>query len=161
MKTLRKLYLISTLLTFLFISCSEDDPPTTKEGPFKISELAGSWEATSAFFIRDSDQFGVDIIDDGGSSSISIQSSGRFTLTIDPVDRAAYTLTGEMFWEIWEGNHYFAIAWDNYSGDWDTYGATLTATTFSVYGGADTGEYDFNNDGSPESARIGFEFVRN
>jgi len=102
----------------------------------------------------------VDIIGDGGSSSITVQSNGNFTLTIDPADRAAYTVSGEMFWELFEGNYFFAIAWDDYPGDWDTYGATLTATTFVINGGFDTGEYDFNNDGNFESARISFELTR-
>ena len=102
----------------------------------------------------------VDIITDGGSSSITVQSNGKFTLTIDPADRAAYTLSGEMFWELFEGNYFFAIEWDDYPGDWDTYGATLAATTFSINGGFDTGEYDFDNDGSFESASISFTFIK-
>jgi len=165
MKNSIKIVVFSTvLLLFVGFSCSKDNSdPLVKEGegtPFKISELAGSWVATSASFVRDSDNLSVDIIADGGSSSITVQSSGKFTLTIDPADRAAYTISGEMFWELFEGNYFFAITWDDYPGDWDTYGATLAGTTFSINGGFDTGEYDFNDDGTFESARIGFEFTR-
>jgi len=162
MKTLGKIFLLAPLFAFLLFSCSKDetDDLVKEGGAFKISELAGNWEATSAFFVRDSDNMSVDIIGDGGSSSITVQSNGRFVLTIDPADRAAYTVSGEMSWEKWEGKYYFAIEWDDYPGDWDTYGATLTATTFEINGGFDTGEYDFDNDGSFESARIGFKFVR-
>ena len=162
MKTLGKLILLAPVFAFLLFSCSKDetDDLVKEGGPFKISELAGNWEATSAFFVRDSDNMNIDIIGDGGSSSITIQSNGRFVLTIDPADRTAYTVSGEMSWEKWEGKYYFAIEWDDYPGDWDTYGATLTATSFEINGGFDTGEYDFDNDGSFESARIGFKFVR-
>ena len=162
MKTLGKLFLFAPVLAFLLFSCSKDetDDLVKEGGPFKISELVGNWEATSAFFVRDSDNMSVDIIGDGGTISIAIQSNGRFTLTTNPADRAAYTITGEMFWEEFEGNYYFAIEWDDYPGDWDTYGATLSGTTFSINGSFDTAEYDFNNNGTFESASINMVFIK-
>ena len=165
MKNSIKTVVFSMVLTlFVAFSCSKNDSdPLVKEAegaPFNISELAGSWEATSAFFVRDSDNMSVDVIGDGGSSSITVQSNGKFVLTIDPTDRAAFTVSGEMFWELFEGNYFFAIAWDDYPGDWDTYGATLTATTFVINGGFDSGEYDFDDDGTFETASISFEFTR-
>lgn len=159
MKTLVKTVLYSmSLVFFVVLACNKDDDELTKEGPFQISELAGSWEATSASF--GGTNVSVDIIGEGGSVSMIVQSSGRFTLTIDSADRAAYTVSGEMFWEKWEGQFYFAIKWDKYPGDWDTYGATLTATTLRIIGGFDSAEYDFNNDGTFESASISVEFER-
>ncbi len=162
MKTLSKIFLFAPLFAFLLLSCSDDDETDVlvKEGgPFEISELAGSWEATSATF-SDGNTLFIDVINDGGSASMSVQSNGRFTLTIDPADRAAYTASGEMFWELFEGNYFFAIEWDDYPGDWDTYGATLNATTFTINGGVESGEYDFDNDGTFETASIGFTFIR-
>ncbi len=163
MKTLGKLFLLAPLFAFLLLSCSKSDPdPLVKDGegvPFKISELVGNWEATYANF-NDGVQQSVDVIDDGGTVSISVQSSGKFTLTIDPFDRASYTISGEMFWELFEGDYYFAIEWDDYPGDWDTYGATLTATTFTISGGFDSAEYDFDNDGTFEACSLGMGFVR-
>ncbi len=162
MKTLSKIFLFAPLFAFLLLSCSDDDETEAlvKEGgPFEISELAGSWEATSATF-SDGNTLFIDIINDGGSVSMSVQSNGRFTLTIDPADRAAYTTSGEMFWELFEGTYFFAIEWADYPGDWDTYGATLNATIFTINGGFESGEYDFDNDGTFETASIGFTFVR-
>ena len=156
------IFLVLSISTILASSCSNDDSELVKEGgPFKISELAGNWEATSAFFgSDDNDNVSVDIIADGGSLSLTVQSTGRCTLTIDPVDREAYTVSGEMFWELYEGDYYFAIAWDDFPGDWASYGAELTDTTFTMNGGPDSGEYDFDNDGTSESTRIGFVFIR-
>lgn len=162
MKTLSKVFLFAPLFAFLLLSCSGDDDTDAlvKEGgSFEISELAGNWEATSATF-NDGNMLSVNIIDEGGSVSLSVQSSGKFTLTIDPSDRPSYTVSGEMFWEKWEGKYYFAIEWAAYPGDWDTYGATLTASTFTINGGFESGEYDFDNDGTFETASIGFTFVR-
>ena len=160
-KSIKTLVLSTVLILFVTLSCSKDESELVKEGgPFKISELAGNWEATSAFFTGENDNVSVDIIADGGSVSMAVQSTGRCTLTINPDDREAYMESGEMFWELFEGDYYFAIAWDAYPGDWASYGATLTDTTFSMYGGPDTGEYDFENDGTSESASIGFEFIK-
>jgi hypothetical protein len=161
MKTPSKIFLFAPLFAFFLFSCSGDDPdPLVKVGgPFEISELAGSWEATSANFSDGNANF-LDIIDEGGTVTLTVQSSGRFTLTIDPSDRPSYTTSGEMFWEEFEGQYFFAIEWTNYPGDWDTYGATLNATTFTLNGGFESGEYDFDNDGNFESASISFTFVR-
>ena len=157
-KTLKYCTLIILFLTF---SCNKEDSELVKEGgPFSINELEGNWEATSAVFTNDGSNLSVDIIADGGSLLLTVQSNGRCTFNIDPVDRAAYTESGEMFWELYEGDYYFAIKWDNYPDDWSSYGATLTDTTFSMYGGPDEGEYDFDNDGTSESARLGFEFIK-
>jgi hypothetical protein len=160
--SIKTLAFSTVLILFIAFSCSKkDDSELVKEGgPFKISELAGNWEATSAFFGRDNDNVSVDIIADGGSLFLTVQSSGRCIFTVDPFDREAYTVSGEMFWELYEGDYFFAIEYDDYPGDWASYGAILTDTIFTMNGGSDSGEYDFDNDGTSESARIGFEFIR-
>lgn len=153
--------LIFIALIPLTFSCSSDDSDEdglTKDGPFPISELAGTWEATKAQFSVSTTS--VDVVEDGGTVSMTVQSNGDFTLTIDPADREAYTVSGEMFWEEWQQTFYFAIVWDDDPGDWDTYGHTYNGTTLSLNGGADTGEYDFNNDGTPQSCSVHFIFDR-
>ncbi|NER08936.1 hypothetical protein SAMN06265375_1011586 [Muriicola jejuensis] len=149
------------LAIFLAFSCdntSGEDPNLVKEGFFDISELAGNWEATQAQFSVST--VSVDIVEDGGRVTMTVQTSGGFTLTLNPVDRPAYTVSGEMFWEKWEGTYYFAIVWDDYPDDWDTYGHTWDGATLTLNGGADTGEYDFDNDGVAESCTLHFDFVR-
>ena len=156
--------LFTNILIVLFAafaySCSSDDieeEALTKDGPFPISELAGTWEATKAQFSVSTTS--VDVVEDGGTASMTVQSNGRFTVTLNPIDRDAYTVSGEMFWELWQGSYYFAIVWDDEPGDWDTYGHTFKDNTFSINGGADTGEYDFDNDGDMEACSLHFIFV--
>ena len=152
--------LLLFLVPFVF-SCSsndDDDDLLTKDGSFPISELAGTWEATKAQFSVSSTS--VDVVEDGGTARMTVQSSGDFALTLDPVDRPAYTVRGEMFWEKWEGTYYFAIVWDDEPGDWDTYGHTYNGTTLTLNGGTNTGEYDFDNDGDMEPCTVHFIFVR-
>jgi hypothetical protein len=79
MKPFTYIFLISLIaLTF---SCNKDDDQDalTKDGPFEISELAGTWEATKAQFSVNT--VSVDVIEDGGTARMSVQSNGRFTLT--------------------------------------------------------------------------------
>ncbi|MFT0715918.1 hypothetical protein [Flagellimonas lutimaris] len=158
MKTFMYLFFITLVSLNLSCSSSDDDEGLTKDGPFSISELSGNWEATKAQFSVSSTS--VDIVEDGGSVSMSVQSNGRFTLTLDPVDRNAYTVSGEMFWEEWQQTYYFAVIWDDEPNDWDTFGHTYDGTTFSINGGADSAEYDFDNDGDLESCSVHFIFVR-
>ena len=158
MKTFTYIFLIS--LISLSFSCSSDDDTDelTKDGPFQISELAGTWDADKAQFSVATTS--IDVVEDGGTVSMSVQSNGRFTLTIDPIDRNAYTVRGEMFWEEWQQTFYFAIVWDDYPNDWDTYGHTYDGTTLTLNGGTGSGEYDFNNDGNMQSCSVHFIFVR-
>lgn len=159
MKTIVRTLLFLSWVPFLF-SCggSDDEEVITKDGPFKISELAGTWDATEAQFSDSSTS--ADIVAEGGTARMTVQTSGRFTLTLNPADRDAYTVSGEMFWEEWQGKFYFAIEWDDYPGDWDTYGHNYDGNTLTLNGGSDTGEYDFDNDGDMESCSIHFTFVR-
>ncbi len=158
MKTILKLFLI-LWIPFSF-SCSKDENGNelVKDGKYDISELAGTWNATKAQFSVSSTS--VDVVEDGGTAVMTVQTSGRFTLTIDPADRTAYTVSGEFFWEKWEGTYYLAIVWADEPNDWDTYGDQYDGTTLSFNGGADTGEYDFDNDGDMESCTIHFIFER-
>ena len=164
--SIKTLIFSSGLLLFVASSCSKDDSEGDTElfkegGPFEFSELAGNWEATGALFLRPfSNLGGAEIIGDGGSVSLTVQNNGKCTFTIDPFDCEAYTESGEMFWELYEGDYYFAIKWDAYPDDWATYGATHTDTTFFMNGGSDAGEYDFDNDGTSESAGLNFAFIR-
>ncbi len=155
-----KALLFSTIFVMLLaFSCSNgDEEELTMEGPFNISELAGNWDATSARFTGNT--MFIDVVEDGGTVTMTVQSNGRFIMTIDPADRSSYTASGEMFWEKWEGEFYFAIGWDKYPGDWETYGATLSSTTLTINGGGDSGEYDFDNDGTFESTSLNLEFER-
>jgi hypothetical protein len=154
--------LFSTLLFAFLIGCSSNDDDDvnelTKDGPFNISELAGNYEATKAQFSVNT--VSVDVVEDGGTAEMTVQSSGRFTLIIDPIDRAAYTVSGEMYWEAWQGSYFFSIVWDDEPGDWDTFGHTWDGTILTLNGGTDSGEYDFNNDGVAEPCTLHFIFER-
>jgi len=156
MKQLASIFLIA--LISLTISCSSDDNENpkvlTKVGPFNINELAGNWDASKAQFSVNT--VSIDVVENGGTASMVVQTDGRFTLTLDPIDRSSYTISGEFFWEPFKQTFYLAIVWDNKPNDWDTYGHTYDGTSLSFNGGTGTGEFDFNNDGEMESCSIHF-----
>ena len=170
MKNLIKTLVFSTVLIFFITSsCSKDESESEVfteggGGPFAISELTGNWEATSAGFLRISDNLWVEIIQPGGSLSLTVQSDGRCTFAVDPVDREAYTVSGKMFWGSYDGNDALAIVWDDNPDEpsfFPTTGIELTSTTFNLGCLSECGEYDFNNNGNPEVADLAFEFIRN
>ena len=161
-----KIILLVALTTCLTFSCgegdSEGDTDLVKEGgPFEFSELAGTWEATVALFFRPfSNSAEAEIVGDGGSVSLTVQSNGKCTFTIDPFDCEAYTESGEMFWELYDEEYFLAIVWDDFSDDWSSFRAELTDTNFNIGCVDECAEYDFNCDGTPETADLSFFFIR-
>ncbi|GMQ24157.1 hypothetical protein Aoki45_08390 [Algoriphagus sp. oki45] len=156
--------LFQSLLVMMFISlafsCSQEDMEEVlvKEGSFKISELAGNWEATKAQYSVSS--LSVDVVENGGTVSMSVQTNGRFTLRVDPINRDAYTVSGEMFWEEWQQTYRFAIRWDKLPEEYEVYAHTYDGGIFSLNGGEGSGEYDFDGDGDFEKCTVHFIFSR-
>ena len=152
---------IIALITF-GCSSSEDDTELIKEGgPFEFSELAGTWEATVAHFLIPNTNSGVEIVGNGGSVSLTVQSNGKCTFTIDPFDCEAYTESGEMFWELYEEEYYLEIVWNDFPDEGSSFRAELTDTTFNLLcGPEECVEYDFNCDGTIETASLSFGFIR-
>ena len=167
MKNSIKTLLFSTVLIFFITSsCSKDESESelVKEGgPFEISELTGSWEATQGVFYSVESPNNVDIVLEGGSLSLTVQSGGRCTFIVDPVDREAYTVSGEMFWSSYEGDEALAIVWDDSPDERSSFQSQfvqLTATTFNLGCSSECGEYDFDNNDNFEITDLNFVFIR-
>ena len=164
MKTLPQILLSSLFILFLF-ACSDDDEDVMSDtGPnFAISELQGTWNATTLIFTYSGqgpvpDPSSYDVIGEGGTATLSVQSNGRFTLTVRPAGLATETFSGLMYFEDGE---FFAIQFDDDPPNDPTYfGETLTGNTFQLNGGPDTAEWDFDGDGNDESASVFLIFER-
>lgn len=147
-----------TLLFATLSSCSssgEDD--FSLEGTvYSVSDIAGNWQATSADFSRDADGpvLIVDIVDEGGSVSIVVQSDGDFTLTITEPSSGTDVSSGRVGFD----EELLVISFDDAPDDWEYYTLNVQDMTMRIQG---PGEYDFDGDGVDEAARITFEFVRN
>ncbi|MDH3796592.1 MAG: hypothetical protein OER83_06950 [Flavobacteriaceae bacterium] len=155
----------SIFLALFVLACSSDDnDEQVDQGPdFAISELAGTWNATEITFSYSGtgnvpDPSFYQVVAEGGSGVLTVQSSGRFTLAVTPIGEATETFGGRMYFEDGE---FFAIQFDDDPPDDPTYfGATLSGNTFSLNGGPDTAEWDFDGDGNDEPASVSLVFVK-
>ena len=164
MKTLAQILLSSLFVLFLFACSDDDENGVSDEGPiFSISDLAGTWNATSLVFTYSGsgpvpEPSSYDVIAEGGSATLTVQSSGRFTLTVRPAGEDTESFSGRMYFEDGE---FFAIQFDDDPPDDPTYfGESLVGDTFTLNGGPDTAEWDFDGDGNDESASVFLIFER-
>ena len=164
MKTLVQLLLSSVAIFFLWSCSSDDEDAILPDGPdFSISELAGTWNATDLVFSYSGEPpvpepSSYDLIADGGTATAVIQSNGRFTLTVMPPGQPPETFSGLMYFEDGE---FFAIQFDDDPPDDPTYfGETLVGNIFTLNGGPDTAEWDFDDDGNDEPASVFLRFVK-
>ena len=156
------LFAVGAAVSLATCSSDSDGDEQSDTGPdFAISELQGTWVATNLTFSyseageRPDPDF-VNIIDEGGSASMTVQSGGRFALTIAPTDRAAFIVSGRMFFE--EGE-FFAIEFDG-EDDYEYFGATLSGNTFTINGGPNTAEYDLDLNGTDDPCSVYLVLVR-
>ena len=127
----------------MFVACSDDDEPSTE----KVSEIAGTWTATSASFN------GIDVVLEGGSVTMVIQSNGRFTFTIKRPGETDMVFTGKLgFDEQW-----LAVEYDTNPGEYEYYDITYDAHNLHI--GANS-EFDFDGNGTDEFVIFFLDMVR-
>ena len=139
------------LLLAVLSACGSDDGATD---PGPLAELAGTWEATSMVVTsQDDPETGGDITQPpyGATFVLEIRADGRYTATLTVFDQT-----------------------DREDGELGVSGSTITFDpdgvapprdgTWSLEGGilVIDGEtsFDFNNNGTPESADLHLELVR-
>ena len=149
--------LMGSLFTIAGCDGGEDEVPLTGT-KYAISDIMGDWNASAATIanLTGGQPAFVDIIGEGGSLSLSIQSNGRFTLVIMRPGRADETFTGDMgFDEEWLAVRFDGDAADDYSY---MYIELNGAMDFMIIRG--DSEYDFDEDGTEELASIDLELNR-
>jgi hypothetical protein len=131
-------------------ACSDDDPA----GP-PADELTGTWTATSLELISAADaNTRVDLIDLGFTCTLMLEEDGDFVITV--VDPEIGNVGGSGHWistdvltmEFLEGQ--FNVTWQ--------FDISLTGSTLRLTG-ADA-EYDFDDDGTEDAAKINLTLVR-
>lgn len=145
-KKIRSVLLIAFAMVsvaFLVTCGSDDDEPST-EG---ISEIAGTWTATSASFN------GTDVVAEGGTVKFVIQQNGKFTFTIKRPGTNDMVFTGKLgFDEEW-----LAVEYDSNPGEYEYYDINYDANTMHI--GANS-EFDFDGDGTDEFVIFFLDMVR-
>ena len=138
------LFLLAVLASLTMLVACKKDKESSEE---RISEIAGTWTATSASFN------GVDVVEEGGSVTFEIKSTGRFTFTIKRPGRTDMVFTGTLgFDEQW-----LEVEYDAYPGEYEYYDITYDANNLHI--GANS-EFDFDGDGSDEIVVFFLDMVR-
>ncbi len=160
---LKKLLLTSLLLTLVFpiICCSDDQEDDgidfsscSLNGPnFSISDVIGDWAATQANFDIPGTSQQVDVVAEGGTVTLNIQSSGSFVLVITENGSSEETTTGNL--AFCEG--IFTVRYDDSPNNPETLQGSLNSGVFTITGPV---EYDVDGDGSDDEAFVILRFER-
>ena len=138
------LLFVAVAASLMFFSgCKKNDVFSSE----KISEIAGTWTATSASFN------GVDVVKEGGSVTLEISNNGRFTFTIKRPGRTAMVFTGKLGFE----EQWLVVEYDTHPGEYEYYDITYDASNLHI--GANS-EFDFDGDGSDEFVVFYLDMVR-
>ena len=88
-------FLTAILAVFIiFASCGDDDEDFSDTGTnLSISDISGSWIATSATFSAPEN---IDILAEGGMVTLVIQANGNFTFTLKYPGEADEVSTGKL-----------------------------------------------------------------
>ena len=155
--------LLSALLcSFFILACSSSD----EEGDefslvgtnTSIAEMAGNWNATTGLF--QSASLGpateTDVVAEGGTVTLSIQTTGQFSITVQEAGRTPDTSTGRMAFD----EDLLVIFFDDDPGEFEFFGIIHNEPNLSIQGGNGSAEFDFDFNGIKEPANVDFEFVR-
>jgi hypothetical protein len=154
--------LSALLCSFFIIACSssdgEGDEFSLVGSNTSIAEIAGNWNATKGLF--QSASLGpateTDVVAEGGSVTLSIQTTGQFSITVKEAGRTPDTSTGRMAFD----EDLLVIFFDDDPGEWEYFGIVHNEPNLSIQGGNGSADFDFDGDGTKEPAYVDFEFVR-
>ena len=113
----------------LFTSCSDGDEDFSQTGTnLSVSDIAGSWTATSATF--SGPEF-FDLLADGGTVTLVIQNNGRFTFTMkvpdEPDDEVS---TGKLGFD----GEYLVVIFDDDPGEEASFFISLVNNILTLRG---------------------------
>jgi len=132
------LFITAILVVFtLFTSCGDDDEDFSQTGTnLSVSDIAGSWIATSANF--SGPQF-VDFLADGGVVTLVIQNNGRFTFTLKIPGEPDDVSTGKLGFD----GEWLAVIFDDDPGEEASFFISLVNNILTL-----RGETEFDLDGN-------------
>ncbi|MEK6477859.1 hypothetical protein WJR50_10005, partial [Catalinimonas sp. 4WD22] len=124
-----------------------------------MDDIAGNWIATYARFSNNqlNPPIQINVVDEGGTVNLVIQSNGRFTFTISFPGETPDVSKGQLGFD----EDYLVVHYDgDAADDYEYMGIQLSQdqNTLVISGPA---EYDFNEDGTEEPAQLRLELVRN
>ena len=144
----------------LLPGCSEDDEDDLSLNGTNIAmaDIAGNWTATRAIFGKSGEGpvMQVDVVADGGSVTLRIETNGDFSITVEAVGESAEVSMGRFRFD----EDLLVIIFDDDPDDFEFFGITYNEPNLTIQGGIVFEAFDFNGDGTDEDADIDFAFVR-
>ncbi len=154
------LYTILTVFAICLTFCSDDeegDDFSLVGTNTSIAALTGNWNATSASFSNIAGAvMETDVVAEGGTVTLNIQSNGRFTLTIAELGEAPETINGRMVFD----EDLLVIFFDDDPDEWEYFGISHIEPNLSITGGNGLAEFDLDGDGVDEPVEVSFAFER-
>ena len=123
------LFITAILAVFtLFTSCSDDDEDLSQTGTsLSVSDIAGSWTATSATF--SGPEF-FNLLADGGTVTLVIQNNGRFTFTMKVPGEPDEVSSGKLGFD----GEYLAVRFDDDPGEEASFFISLVNNILTLRG---------------------------
>ncbi len=136
------LFITAILAVFtLFTSCADDDEGFSQTGTnLSVSDIAGSWTATSATF---SAAGFIDLLADGGAITLIIQNNGRFTFTMKFPGEPDDISTGKLGFD----GEWLAVVFDDDPGEEASFFISLVNNILTLRGET---EIDLDGNGIDE-----------
>lgn len=155
------LHLLLVVAAFGPIGCGGDGP--VGPGGITLQDLAGTWNATHFEYSQAEDGPvlpSFDLVAEGGSATLVIQTEGRFTLTrVDP-SGSSENDTGILGFDP-EAEDFILVVFDDEPEDeLEFFFVMDSETSFQFIDNTGEGEFDLDGDGIPERARINSTWMR-
>jgi len=136
--------------------------PTGPEG-ITLDDLAGTWNATE--FVYGQQALGpavpdFDLIAEGGSATLVIQSNGRFTLTTVDPGGVRESRSGTLAFDFEEEDFLLVVFDDEPEDELEFFFIVLNDNSFRLSDTTGEGELDLDGDGVEEQVRINSTWVR-
>ncbi|WP_422080128.1 hypothetical protein [Ulvibacterium sp.] len=147
-------FLLASSVSLMSCSSDEDDEgginfsDCSLNGPnFSISDVVGNWTATQANFDIPGTSQQIDVVAEGGTATLNVQSNGAFTLLITESGASSESTTGDL--AFCEG--LFTVRYDDAPNDPEILQGSLNDGVFTITGSV---EYDVDGDGSDDNAFV-------
>ena len=149
--------LVTVGLLGLVTACGDGDDGTGPDG-LTIADLAGTWEASSFVYSQAGTGAAVpdvDLVADGGSATLLLQSDGSFVLTIVDDGGTPDIAAGTM---AFDGEDFLIVSIG--PDEIDFFFELLGDDAFRLTDNVGQAEFDLDGDGTDEPVRLAIRFER-
>ena len=152
---------LMVVLLILFTACSKDgdEVSISLDGPvLSVSDFSGTWNATTAIFENFDGSQRLEIVAEGGSATLVVQTNGRFSLTLNISGLGSEVISGELGFNEDEYGERLIVVFDGEPReDYEVFNISLNSGVLSLSG---VTTFDFTGNGTEEPATVDLVMVR-